>query len=298
MRTRIMVGGPLFEGLWLLKIFVLMNNTITSMFLTRAFTRTLLALIVVALIAPSCATKKDILYFQNIEEVQPKAQTTQYEAVIKKDDRLSIIVSGADKTVTAPYNLTLGEMGANNYSSSTDPERSTLTYLVDPQGNINFPILGTIHVEGMTRNQLVTYLQTEIGKDVKDPIVSVSIKNYKITVLGEVRSPGTYTMDSEKITILQALGRAGDLNLTAEREGILLIREEDGVERHHTIDLKSAELLNSPYFYLQQNDVIYVPASASRVASATMATGIWSTALSSVTTTVSLVTLIVSLSKK
>ena len=263
-----------------------------------AFTRALVALVAVALLAPSCATKKDILYFQNIEEVEPKAQTTQYEAVIKKDDRLTIVVSGADKTVTAPYNLTLGEMGANGYSSSTNPEQSTLTYLVDPEGNINFPILGVIHVEGMTRNQLVNYLQTEIGKDVKDPIVYVAIKNYKITVLGEVKAPGTYTMDSEKITLLQALGRAGDLNLTAERDGILLIREEDGVERHHTIDLKSADLLNSPYFYLQQNDVIYVPASASRVASATMATGIWSTALSSVTTTVSLVTLIVSLTKK
>ena len=263
-----------------------------------AFTRALIALVAVVLLAPSCATKKDILYFQNIDEVEPKAQTTQYEAVIKKDDRLTIIVSGADKTVTAPYNLTLGEMGANGYSSSTNPEQATLSYLVDPEGNINFPILGIIHVEGMTRNQLVNYLQTEIGKDVKDPIVYVSIKNYKITVLGEVKAPGTYTMDSEKITILQALGRAGDLNLTAEREGILLIREENGVARHYTIDLKSADLLNSPYFYLQQNDVIYVPASASRVMTATAATGIWSTALSSVTTTVSLVTLIISLTKK
>jgi len=261
----------------------------------RALFNAFIALVAVALIAPSCATKKDILYFQNIEEVEPKAQTTQYEAVIKKDDRLAIVVSGADKTVTAPYNLTLGEMSSSGYSSSSNPENATLTYLVDPEGNINFPILGTIHVEGMTRNQLVNYLQTEIGKDVKDPIVYVSIKNYKITVLGEVRTPGTYTMDSEKITLLQALGRAGDLNLTAEREGIILIREEDGVARHYTIDLKSAELLNSPYFYLQQNDVIYVPASASRVASATMATGIWSTALSSVTTTVSLVTLIISI---
>ena len=262
------------------------------------FTNALFALVAVVLIAPSCATKKDILYFQNIDEVEPKAQTTQYEAVIKKDDRLNIIVSGADKTVTAPYNLTLGEMNANGMSTSTNPENATLSYLVDPEGNINFPILGTIHVEGMTRNQLVNYLQTEIGKDVKDPIVYVSIKNYKITVLGEVKAPGTYTMDSEKITLLQALGRAGDLNLTAEREGILLIREENGVARHYTIDLKSAELLNSPYFYLQQNDVIYVPASASRVAAATTATGIWSTALSSVTTTVSLVTMIISLTRR
>lgn len=274
-----------------------MNNKNIRNISVRALTHALAAIVAVAMLAPSCATKKDILYFQNIEEVQPKPQTTEYEAVIKKDDRLTIIVSGADKTVTAPYNLTLGEMGGN-VSSATDPEKSTLSYLVDPDGNINFPILGTIHVEGMTRNQLVNYLQTEIGKDVKDPIVYVSIRNYKITVLGEVRSPGTYTMDSEKITVLQALGRAGDLNLTAERDGILLIREENGVLRHYPIDLKSAELLNSPYFYLQQNDVIYVPASAERVASATMATGIWSTALSSVTTTVSLVTLIISLTKK
>lgn len=255
-----------------------------------------LAFACVVMLAPSCATKKDILYFQNIEEVEPQQLTTQYEAVIKKDDRLSIVVSGPDKTVTAPYNLTLGEMGANGMSSSTDPEKSVLTYLVDPNGNIDFPILGTIHVEGMTRNQLVNYLTQEIGKDVKDPIVVVSIRNYKITILGEVKSPGTYTMDSEKITILQALGRAGDLNLTAEREGILLIREEDGKEKHYTLNLKSAELLNSPQFYLQQNDVIYVPASASRVANATMASGVISTVLSSVTTTISLVTLGVSLS--
>ena len=274
-----------------------MKHTDITTKITAAFARALVALVGIVLFVPSCATKKDILYFQNIEEVEPKAQTTQYEAVIKKDDRLTIVVSGADKTVTAPYNLTLGEMSAG-YGGTTNPESSTLTYLVDPDGNINFPILGVIHVEGMTRNQLVSYLQTEIGKDVKDPIVYVAIKNYKITVLGEVARPGTYVMDSEKITLLQALGQAGDLTLTAEREGILLIREEDGVERHYTIDLKSAELLNSPYFYLQQNDVIYVPASASRVMSATAATGIWGTALSSVTTTVSLVTLIISLTKK
>lgn len=255
-----------------------------------------LAFACVVMLAPSCATKKDILYFQNIEEVEPQQLTTQYEAVIKKDDRLSIVVSGPDKTVTAPYNLTLGELNANGSSTTGDPERSTLTYLVDPNGNIDFPILGTIHVEGMTRNQLVNYLTQEIGKDVKDPIVVVSIKNYKITILGEVKAPGTYTMDSEKITILQALGRAGDLNLTAEREGILLIREEDGKEKHYTLNLKSADLLNSPQFYLQQNDVIYVPASASRVANATMASGVISTVLSSVTTTISLVTLGVSLS--
>lgn len=255
----------------------------------------LLIVAALAALAASCATSKDIVYFQDIDQKELKPLTTEYEAVIKKDDRLSIVVSGPDKLVTAPYNLTLGEMSTTGGYSSTDPDRSTLSYLVDPEGNIDFPILGTIHVEGMTRNQLVDYLTKEIGKDVKDPIVYVSFRNYKITVLGEVRNPGTFIMDSEKINILQALGKAGDLQLTAQREGILLLREVDGVQQHYTIDLKSSDLLESPYFYLQQNDVIVVPPSATRVASATTATGIWGTILSSVTTLIALITLIAKL---
>ena len=128
----------------------------------------------------------------------------------------------------------------------SNPETATLSYLVDSNGDIDFPILGKIHVEGMTRNDLVNYLTEEIGKDVKDPIVYVSFRNYKITILGEVRSPGTYTIDSEKINILQALGRAGDLNLTAQRQDILLLREVDGVLTHHRIDLRDSSGEISP----------------------------------------------------
>lgn len=245
----------------------------------------------VAAMAVGCTTSKEILYFQDIDEVQLKQLTTEYEAVIKKDDRLTIVVSGPDKTVTAPYNLTLSELGTGG-GSYGNPEQITLSYLVDPDGNIDFPILGKIHVEGMTRNQLVSYLTDEIGKDVKDPIVYVSFRNYKITVLGEVRSPGTYTIDSEKINILQALGRAGDLNLTAQREGILLLREVNGKQEHYTINLKNSDILQSPYFYLQQNDVLYVPPSATRVATATTATGIWSTVLSSITTAIAVISLL------
>lgn len=217
---------------------------------------------------------------------------TEYEAIIKKDDRLTIVVSGPDKTVTAPYNLTLGEMGMSTSSVSANPETATLSYLVDAHGNIEFPTLGTIHVEGMTRNQLVSYLTGRIGKDVKNPIVYVAFKNYKITVLGEVRTPGTFVMDSEKISLLQALGRAGDLTLTAKRDGIILLREVDGRQEHYTIDMRKSDLLNQPYYYLQQNDVIIVPPSSVRVASATTATGIWSVLLSSITTAIALVTMI------
>ena len=236
-----------------------------------------------------CTSSKEIIYFQNIDDTELKPLNTEYEAVIKKDDRLTIIVSGPDKLVCAPYNLTLNEMGSNGGGVGSNPETATLSYLVDSNGDIDFPILGKIHVEGMTRNDLVNYLTKEIGKDVKEPIVYVSFRNYKITILGEVRSPGTYTIDSEKYTILQALGRAGDLNLTAQRQDILLLREVDGVLTHHRIDLRDKEILESPYYYLQQNDVLYVMPSATRVATATTATGIWSVILSSITTMIALI---------
>ena len=237
-----------------------------------------------------CTTSKKIIYFQNLDDADLKPLNTAYEAVIKKDDRLTIVVSGPDKTVCAPYNLTLNEMSqSGTVVGNGNPEQSTLGYLVDANGDIDFPILGKIHVEGMTRNDLVNYLTQEIGKDIKEPVVYVSFRNYKITVLGEVRNPGTYTIDSETINILQALGYAGDLNLTAKRQDILLLREVDGVLTHHRIDLRDKDILQSPYFYLQQNDVIYVSPSATRVASATTATGIWSVVLSSITTMIALI---------
>lgn len=244
----------------------------------------------------SCTSYKDIVYFQNIDEVNLKKLTSEYEAVIKKDDRLTIVVSGPDKTVTAPYNLTLGEMSGTG-TSNINPEQGTLAYLVDVNGDIDFPILGKIHVEGMTRGQLADYLTAEIGKDVHNPIVYVSFRNYKITVLGEVRAPGTYTFDSERINVLQALGKAGDLSLTAERQGILLIREVDGKQEHYKIDLKDSHLLDSPYFYLQQNDVIIVPASPTRVKAATTYTGIWGIVLSSITTAIAIISMVITLSK-
>ena len=259
----------------------------------KHFCKTVILASAVALFA-SCASYKDIIYFQDISDRELQPLLNEYEAVIKKDDRLAIVVSGSDKTVTAPYNLTLSELSG---TSSSEPERATLSYLVDAEGNIEFPILGTLHVEGMTRNELVRFLTEEIGKDVKDPIVYVNFKNFKITVLGEVRSPGTYTIDSEKISVLQALGRAGDLNLTAKRDGILLIREVDGVQQHYTLDLRNSDILESPYFYMQQNDVLYVPPSPTRVAQGTAATGLWSSALSTISSAISVITLVVALSK-
>lgn len=245
--------------------------------------------------AVSCSTPEKILYFQDIDQVRLNELTTAYQAKIKKDDKLTIVVTGPDKTVVAPYNLTLSDvsMGAGG---SYNPEQSTLGYLVDANGDIQFPILGKIHVEGMTRNELAEYLTAEIRKDVKDPIVYVAFRNYKITVLGEVKAPGTYTMESEKVNILQAISRAGDLNLTAERDGIILLREEDGKIEHYLVDLKQSHLLDSPYFFLQQNDILYIPPSAGRVATATNSMGVWTTVLSSLTSIVAIISSIIAFS--
>ena len=255
---------------------------------------TAILFVALSLVLAGCSSTRDILYFHDIDEVNLEPLSNEYEAVIKKDDKLTIIVTGPDKTVITPYNLTMSE---NGFGNNMNPERSTLGYLVDSKGNITFPILGTIHVEGMTRNELVEYLTAEIGKDVKDPIVYVDFRNYKITLLGEVRSPGTYVMESEKVNILQALSYAGDLTLTAKRSKILLLREENGSIVHHYIDLRDSHTLDSPYFFLQQNDIIYVPATSVRIATATSATGIWGSVIASISSPIALIMTALNLGK-
>ncbi|MCQ2181829.1 MAG: polysaccharide biosynthesis/export family protein [Bacteroidales bacterium] len=254
----------------------------------------ILVLSATALVFSACTSTKDIVYMQDIDQVKLQEIISRYEAKIKKDDMLSIVVSGPDKQVVMPYNLTLSD---NATGTNYNPENASLPYLVDINGDINFPILGKIHVEGMTRSELSRYLTEKIAQDVKDPIVYISFRNYKITVLGEVRNPGTYTMDSEKTTLFQALGKAGDLTLNAMREDIVLIREINGVNSYFKIDLTSADLLNKDYFYMQQNDVLYIPPSAKRIRSATTNTGIWSVTLSSVTTVLAVVSLVFTLTK-
>lgn len=235
-----------------------------------------------------CTSAKDIHYFQDIDQFQTQKIEAEYQPVIMKDDKLQIVISGPDKSVVAPYNFTLSNTASGTYTST----QSVIPYLVDSHGDIDMPGLGRLHVEGMQRTELVdhiTNLLIERGL-VKEPVVSVSFLNYRITVLGEVRNPGTYTVPSERVTVLQALGMAGDLLITADRHDILLIRDVDGKQTHYKIDLRESSILNSEFFYMHQNDVLYVPQSASRIASGTTATSLWSIILSSLTTLVTVAT--------
>lgn len=253
-----------------------------------------LTILCVLVFLTGCATSKDVLYFQDIDTAKLQSLASHYEAVIKKDDELKIIITSADKSVTDPYNFTIGDI-SSGYTTLSNPETPIISCIVDKDGTITFPILGKIHVEGMTRLELIDYLTERIKEDVKDPVVYVSFQNFKFTVLGEVRNPGTYTYGTEKLNILQALGFAGDLNVTAMRNGILLLREEKGTVKHIKIDLRSSEILDSPYFFLQQNDILYVPPSATRLMATTSSSGIWSAVsaiASSLSVTIALIALI------
>jgi len=239
-----------------------------------------------------CTSSKDILYFQDIDSFDAHKIEAAYEPVIMKDDKLQIIISGPDKSVISPYNFTLSDEMRGSASTT-----AVVPYLVDSQGFIDMPGLGRIKVEGMRRVDLVNFITGMLTSQglVKDPVVSVSFLNFRVTVLGEVRNPGTYTVPSERITVLQALGMAGDLLITADRNDILLIRDVDGVQTHYSFDITKSDILNSPYFYMHQNDVIYVPQSATRIAQGTTATGLWSIILSSTTTLITVVTFLISI---
>ncbi len=236
-----------------------------------------------------CTSPKEILYFQDIDQVKPQKIEAEYQPVIMKDDKLQIIISGPDKSVVMPYNFTLNNGTDRGYGMSPT---NVIPYLVDSQGYIDMPGIGRIHVEGMRRTELVDFITNTLIERglVKEPVVSVAFMNYRITVVGEVRSPGTYTMPSERVTILQALGMAGDLLITADRHDVLLIRDEDGKQVHYKIDLTQSDILNSELFYLHQNDVLYVAQSAKRIASGTTPTGLWSIILSTLSTLVTVAT--------
>ncbi|MDR1500670.1 MAG: polysaccharide biosynthesis/export family protein [Tannerellaceae bacterium] len=208
----------------------------------------------------SCGTPKDVLYFQGVDSLtkeEVEKMNSSYTSRICPDDLLTITVTAWDPSVVTPFNpppWAYAVQGEVNVSSPSQLH----TYLVDTEGDIIFPVLGKTHAAGLSKQEFAALLQSGISRYVKDPMVNVQIVNYKINVIGEIARPGTLTVQNERITILDAIGRLGDLSINANRKNILIIRDNDGKKEFGRIDLTNPALFTSPYYYLRQNDVVYI----------------------------------------
>ena len=206
-------------------------------------------------LSTSCSQNKHIAYYQNINQLQENA--VLFNPKIQTDDLLTIVVSAQDPEVAAPFNLT-ATMTPIPSGQAGQGQLQQQLYLVDNQGLIQFPILGEIKAGGLTKTEFTTLLKSKLKNLIKDPIVNIRIVNFKVTVQGEVIRPGSFTVPSERITLPEALSLAGDLTIFGKRENIIIIREENGKRTHNIIDITKADFINSPYYYLSQNDLIYV----------------------------------------
>lgn len=206
----------------------------------------------------SCSSYKDIPYFQDLDKTTATIETIDNYSplTIQPEDILGINVSSLNPEASAIFNYNLNRVNGNNYDNSVD--NPVVGYLVDQDGDIQIPLIGTMEVAGYTTSEISEKLQTMLLTYLKEPIVNIRLLNFKISVLGDVLNPGVFTVQNERITIPEALSLSGDLNITAIRTNVLLIREIEGERKFIPIDLTSKELFDSPYFYLKNNDVIYV----------------------------------------
>lgn len=215
-------------------------------------------LIALMLLVASCGSKKKIVYLQGIENSKSYDSSVNYEAIIQPDDVLSIVVSADSPEVAAPFNLP-------GIASNETDYRGLKTYLVDNTGYIDYPLLGKVKLGGLTRTEANNKMVAAISEYIKKPIVNLRIANYKIAVLGEVVKPNTYTIIGERVTLLEALSLAGDLTIYGKRNNILIIRDKEGKKTYTRVDITNADFLNSPFYYLSQNDVIFVEPNRTKI---------------------------------
>jgi polysaccharide export outer membrane protein len=203
----------------------------------------------------SCRSSKEIAYFNNQAEGVYENKTPVLQQTIVPNDLLSITVSSLNPEATAIFN----NSGTSAAPSTGTTVRNATGYLVEQDGSIQFPLLGRIQAAGLTKTELAEFLRKtlEDKKLLIDPIVVINFLNYRVTVLGEVGHPTVVTVPNEKISLLEAIGMAGDLTLYARRDNVLLIREEKGKRLLKRINLNSGDLFNSPYYYLKSNDIVY-----------------------------------------
>ena len=218
-----------------------------------------LLIFLVFLIASSCTSTKRLVYLSDLPAAGTSTESinNRIELKIQPDDLLSITVNSLNPESNVLFNSgVLQPVGGSSGAAATT--HTSEGYLVDKNGDINFPVLGKIHLLGLTKEQATDVLTVEIKKSIKNPIINVKFLNFRITILGEVNKPSSFSVSSERINLLEALGLAGDLTVYGRRDNILIIREANGVRSTERVNLLSTTALNSPVYYLQQNDIVYV----------------------------------------
>ena len=231
-----------------------------------------------AALLSSCATPKEVVYFQDLQQTDGTLAAVQAKEIrVRPDDKISIIVNSRDPQLTDLFNLPyvsrqLGQT-LRSVTSTYGQSQGVSGYTVDSDGNIDFPVLGKIHVEGMTREEIGRCIKDElIGQDlVKDPVVTVEFMNLTVSVMGEVAKPGRYAIERDRITILDALSMAGDLTIYGRRDAVMVQRMEGDTLQVYQLNLVSGQdVYNSPAFYLQQNDLVYVAPNDVKVRESTV----------------------------
>ncbi|WP_278945332.1 polysaccharide biosynthesis/export family protein [Parabacteroides johnsonii] len=202
------------------------------------------------LLLASCTSYKKVVYLQDVVPIKQQDIEQKYEVIIHNDDLLAIMVNSKNPELALPFNMPLVTYQVGSESAG---QQRVLGYF-------DFPILGKLHVEGLTRLQLTELIKTRLMEEdlIKDPIVTVQFLNYKISVMGEVARPGSFSISGDRITLLEALSMAGDLTIYGRRDRVAVIRETDGKRTILFHDLRSADIFQSPCYYLQQNDIVYV----------------------------------------
>lgn len=224
----------------------------------------------------SCKAYKQVTYFQNLNnDALLDQEITNYSPlIIQKDDILAINISSIEPKAAAIYNI-------GNTSSGDHASEGQDGYLVDQNGEIQIPTYGNIKVEGLTVAKAKNLISEKLAPFLGKPVVSLKLINFKISVLGDVSSPGVYPIPGERISFVEAISKAGDLNITGLRNNVLLVRETEGVRKFIRLDLSDKNIFNSPYYYLKPNDIIYVQPSTAKYAAADNTTRNISLALSS-----------------
>ncbi|HLA56739.1 MAG TPA: polysaccharide biosynthesis/export family protein [Flavobacterium sp.] len=218
-------------------------------------TKFLILYILFALSFASCRSKKEVIYLQGSDQVKTPEALANYETIIQPDDVLHINIMSQNSEAASPFNL---EARAAAESSAGALSVQKQTYLVDKEGMIQFPVLGSIKVAGYTRTAFAEMLKEKLRPYVSDAVVNLRVLNFKISVLGEVVKPGVVNVTGDRITLLEVIAQCGDLTLQGIRKNILIVRDNQGVKTFNRVDITQAEFVNSPFYYMKQNDVVYV----------------------------------------